>query len=105
MGQKYIKLLRFDNEAMQYEVTYCSSGGAKQIPATQFAQNVELVSVSGADYLVGIENSTELLRLSNGVESCSSLFRVRPVLTLIKAGAQTLESQQIFVLCGRVLTF
>ncbi len=70
-GEKYIKLLRFDNEAMQYEVTYCSSEGAKQIPATQFAQNIELVSVDGADYLVGIGNSTELLRLSNGVESCS----------------------------------
>lgn len=70
-GKEFIKLMHFDEQAMQYELTYCGGESALYIPAARFLNMDELASVNGADYIVGVGEATELYRLSDGFASCS----------------------------------
>lgn len=114
-GEKYVKLLHFDEQAMQYDVTYCGSESSKYIPALRFTQTGELVAVSGADYLLGVGEETELFCLSDGVASCSlsqngiaGEFRAvcwnsetRQLIGSVWKGSSAL----VYALCPELLTF
>lgn len=71
-GDCFTKLLRFDNDILQYELLYGTVEEAMSIPATRFDNREELYPVSGTDFLVGVSDNTVLYRLNRqGMDICS----------------------------------